>query len=221
MTPQQLVINLLLHIIRDDETRRRLGYIIAIPIVIITLILSSFHYMLTASAAELKEIFTNEAEYAELEEALEAYGYGYNGAEIGDFSNVDAIDPEAFQRLMAEAQKYIGMTYVWGGSNPITGFDCSGYICWVYTKSRVYALPRTTAQGIFNQCVVLPREEAKAGDLVFFTGTYQTSSPVTHIGIYIGDGKMLHCGDPIGYASIDTAYWSKHFYAFGRLEAEE
>lgn len=90
-------------------------------------------------------------------------------------------------------------------------------LCWSYTKSGVYNLPRTTAQEIYNKCVKLPREKAVAGDLVFFTKTYPTSSPVTHIGIYVGNGRMLHCGDPIGYASIDTAYWQQHFYSFGRL----
>ena len=130
------------------------------------------------------------------------------GIEMGDGS---------FKALMAEATKYIGFPYVWGGSSPSTSFDCSGYVCWVYTQSGVYNLPRTTAQGIFNQCSVVSREQAKPGDLIFFTGTYASASPVSHIGIYVGGNKMLHCGNPIGYANIDSPYWSSHFYAMGRL----
>ena len=128
---------------------------------------------------------------------------------------------QGIDELRQEVTKYIGRPYVWGGSNPTEGFDCSGFVCWSFTKSGAYYLPRTTAQNIFNQCVPLPREEAVAGDLIFFTDTYETSNPVSHVGIYIGNGIMLHCGDPIGYASIDTAYWQKHFYAFGRLSDEE
>lgn len=122
-----------------------------------------------------------------------------------------------FQTLMEEATKYIGWPYVWGGSSPSTSFDCSGYVCWVYTKSGVYHLPRTTAQGIFDQCAVVSRKQAKPGDLVFFTGTYASASPVSHIGIYVGENQMLHCGNPIGYANLDSPYWSSHFYAIGRL----
>ena len=128
-----------------------------------------------------------------------------------------AMGDGTFKALMAEATKYIGYPYVWGGSSPSTSFDCSGYICWVYTKSGVYNLPRTTAQGIFNQCSVVSRADAKPGDLIFFTGTYASPNPVTHIGIYVGANQMLHCGDPIGYANIDSSYWSSHFYAMGRL----
>ena len=129
----------------------------------------------------------------------------------------EAMGDGSFAALMAEATKYIGWPYVWGGSSPATSFDCSGYICWVYTKSGVYNLPRTTAQGIFDQCAVIPKEEAKPGDLIFFTGTYASASPVSHVVIYVGGNQMLHCGSPIGYAHIDSAYWSGHFYAMGRL----
>lgn len=123
----------------------------------------------------------------------------------------------SYTALMQEATKYIGRPYVWGGSSPSTGFDCSGYVCWVYTQSGVYHLPRTTAQGVYNQCSVVSRAEAKPGDLIFFTGTYASASPVSHIGIYTGNNQMLHCGSPIGYANIDSPYWSSHFYAIGRL----
>lgn len=129
----------------------------------------------------------------------------------------EAMGDGSYGALMAEATRYIGWPYVWGGSSPATSFDCSGYICWVYTQSGVYNLPRTSAQGIFNQCAVIPREEAQPGDLIFFTGTYASANPVSHVGIYVGGNQMLHCGSPIGYANIDSAYWSNHFYAMGRL----
>lgn len=129
----------------------------------------------------------------------------------------EAYSDATFAQLMQEAEKYIGFPYVWGGSTPSTSFDCSGFVCWAYTHSGVYNLPRTTAQGIYNQCAPISRSEARPGDLVFFTRTYVSSEPVTHIGIYVGDGLMLHCGDPIKYASIDTDYWTSKFFGFGRL----
>ena len=123
----------------------------------------------------------------------------------------------SFAALMAEATKYIGYPYVWGGSSPSTSFDCSGFVCWVYTHSGVYNLPRTTATGIYDQCSLIPRAELQPGDLVFFTRTYASPGPVSHVGIYVGAGQMLHCGSPIGYADVNSAYWSEHFYAAGRL----
>lgn len=129
----------------------------------------------------------------------------------------EALSDPSFAALMAEATKYIGWPYVWGGSSPSTSFDCSGFVCWVYTASGVHNLPRTTAQGIYNQCAIIPSSEAKPGDIIFFTGTYDSPGPVSHVGIYVGDNKMLHCGDPIQYADITSSYWTQHFYAFGRL----
>ena len=121
-------------------------------------------------------------------------------------------------RLFAEGEKYIGFPYVWGGSTPETSFDCSGFVCWTYTHYGVYNLPRTTAQQIYNQCKKISPSEARPGDLIFFENTYESYEPVTHVGIYAGNGKMLHCGDPIKYASTQTPYWKSHFYAYGRLE---
>ena len=129
----------------------------------------------------------------------------------------EALSDPSFAALMSEATKYIGYPYVWGGSSPSTSFDCSGFVCWVYTASGVHNLPRTTAQGIYNQCAIIPSSEAKPGDIIFFTGTYDSGVPVSHVGIYVGDNKMLHCGDPIQYADITSSYWTQHFYAFGRL----
>ena len=129
----------------------------------------------------------------------------------------EAMGDGSFAALIAEGEKYLGYPYVWGGSTPETSFDCSGFVCWVYTHSGAYPLSRTTATGIYNQCAIVPREEAKPGDLVFFSGTYACSGPVSHVGIYVGGGRMLHCGSPIGYTSIETAYWKGHFFAFGRL----
>ncbi|ODR28314.1 C40 family peptidase [Eisenbergiella tayi] len=130
------------------------------------------------------------------------------GASMGDGS---------YTALMAEATRYIGYPYKMGGSSPSTSFDCSGYVCWVYTHSGVYNLPRTTAYGIYKQCSVVSKAEAQPGDLIFFTKTYASAGPVSHVGIYVGDGKMLHCGSPIGYADINSPYWTDHFYAVGRL----
>ena len=123
---------------------------------------------------------------------------------------------DAFMRLIAEGNKHLGKAYVFGASGP-RNFDCSGFVCWTFTKSGVRNLPRTTAQGIFNQCTPISPDKAKPGDIIFFQGTYSTSNTVTHVGIYVGDNKMLHCGDPVQYAYITTNYWKKHFYAFGRL----
>lgn len=121
-------------------------------------------------------------------------------------------------RLFAEAEKYLGYPYVWGGSTPETSFDCSGFVCWSFTNSGIYNLPRTTAQGIYNQCKKISPSEARAGDLIFFENTYSSYEPVTHIGIYAGNNRMLHCGNPIQYTSTQSAYWKSHFYGFGRLE---
>ena len=145
--------------------------------------------------------------------------YGAAGAGENGLAPGDAMGDGSFSALLAEASRYIGYPYVWGGSSPATSFDCSGYICWVYTQAGVYHLPRTTAQGIFDQCAVVPREEAKPGDLVFFTGTYASAGPVSHVGIYVGENQMLHCGSPIGYADLSSPYWSGHYYATGRLPA--
>lgn len=121
-------------------------------------------------------------------------------------------------KLFAEAEKYIGMPYVFGGSSPETSFDCSGFVCYATTHSGVFNLPRTTAQGIYNQCIKISPSEAKRGDIIFFQGTYNAGETVTHVGFYAGDGKMLHCGNPIQYASVNSSYWASHFYAYGRLK---
>ena len=119
--------------------------------------------------------------------------------------------------VLAEAQRYLGYPYVWGGSSPATSFDCSGFVCWSFTNSGAYSLPRTTAQGIYNRCLHISTSEARPGDLVFFKGTYQSGNPVTHVGIYCGDGKMIHAGSPIKISPITTPYWQSHLYGFGRL----
>ena len=142
------------------------------------------------------------------------------GIQPGNPEGVDppgSYDDAQVQRLMDEATRYLGRAYVWGGSSPSTGFDCSGFVCWVYTQSGTHNLPRTTAQGIYNQSRYVSPASAKPGDLIFFSGTYNSSNPVTHVGIYCGDGVMLHCGDPIKYSNINTPYWQQHFYSFGRL----
>ena len=159
----------------------------------------------------------------EKEEIYELYlfiRFGYSSTnQMGGITGIpgEAFSDKTFAKLMGEATKHIGKPYVWGGSTPATSFDCSGFVCWSYTKSGVYNLPRTTAQGIYNQCAPVAKEDLKPGDLVFFTGTYNSSSPVSHIGIYVGDNQMLHAGDPIGYANLGNSYWIKHWYGGGRL----
>lgn len=125
-------------------------------------------------------------------------------------------DPD-FAALITEAEKYLGFPYVWGGSSPSTSFDCSGFVCYVFSISGVHNLPRTTAQGIYNQCAHIAPSEAKPGDIIFFTGTYDSPGPVSHVGIYVGNNMMIHCGSPIQYVRTDSSYWTQHFYAFGRL----
>ena len=125
-------------------------------------------------------------------------------------------DPD-FAALITEAEKYLGFPYVWGGSSPSTSFDCSGFVCYVFSNSGVHNLPRTTAQGIYNQCAHIAPSEAKPGDIIFFTGTYDSPGPVSHVGIYVGNNMMIHCGSPIQYVRTDSSYWTQHFYAFGRL----
>ena len=154
-------------------------------------------------------------------EAGEGTLYGETGAPGsggGGAIPPDSYDDAAVQALMEEAAKYLGYPYVWGGSNPSTSFDCSGFVCWVFSNSGVHNLPRTTAQGIYDQCTPVPAADAKAGDIIFFTGTCNSPGAVSHVGIYCGNGVMIHCGDPVKYASINTSYWQSHFYAFARLD---
>ena len=127
----------------------------------------------------------------------------------------EALEDETFAAIIAEAEKYLGYPYVWGGSNPNTSFDCSGYVSWVINHSG-WNVGRLGAQGLCNICTPVTGAQARPGDLNFFKGTYDTPG-VSHVGIYVGDGMMIHCGSPISYANINTTYWQKHFYAYGRL----
>lgn len=138
------------------------------------------------------------------------------GSRPGNVTPPDSYDDATVQALMREAEKYLGMPYTFGGTPPAS-FDCSAFVCWVFTNSGVHNLPRTTAQGIYDQCTPVSASEAKAGDIIFFTGTYNAGRPVTHVGIYCGNGIMVHCGNPIQYASTNTSYWQSHFYGYGRL----
>jgi cell wall-associated NlpC family hydrolase len=122
---------------------------------------------------------------------------------------------QVFDAVITEANKWLGMPYVWGGSSPVTSFDCSGYISWVLNQSG-FNVGRLSAQGLYDISSPVSAANVKPGDLVFFVGTYNTSG-VSHAGIYAGDGMMVHCGNPIGYASINTSYWQSHFYSFGKL----
>lgn len=125
------------------------------------------------------------------------------------------LSDATFATLIEEAEKYLNYPYVWGGSSPATSFDCSGFVSYVLTNSGLVNTGRLGAQGLYNVCTPVSSADAKPGDLIFFVGTYDTPG-VSHVGIYVGDGVMLHCGDPIQYSSINTSYWQSHFYAFGR-----
>ena len=127
----------------------------------------------------------------------------------------EALTDSEFAAIYKEAQKYVGTPYVWGGSTPETGFDCSGYVCWVYNQNG-YDVGRTTANGLWNKSQHISEADAKPGDLVFFKGTYDTPG-MSHTGIYLGNGMMVSAGDPIKYANIHSSYWEKHLAGFGRL----
>ena len=136
---------------------------------------------------------------------------------IIDYSDIAPMGEENLEKLLDEAKKHIGLRYTWGGSAP-PYFDCSGYVCFVYTTSGVSDMPRTTAQGIYDNYVVkISPDEAKAGDIIFFHSTYKTPNHVTHLGVYLGNNYMLHAGDPIGYARTDTAYYSSRIVGYGRI----
>ena len=139
----------------------------------------------------------------------------------GEYTDYDipgeALTDTAFANMIREAEKYLGYPYVWGGSSPSTSFDCSGFVSWVINNcGNCWSVGRQTANGLKNLCAIIPPSEAKPGDLIFFQGTYGTSG-ASHVGIYVGNGMMIHCGDPISYASIETNYWQQHFYCFGRI----
>ena len=146
----------------------------------------------------------------------------YGPAVPGGMMAGAAMGDGSYQALLTEASKYIGFPYQWGGSSPQTSFDCSGYICWIYTQSGAYQLPRTSAQGIFDQCAVIPREEAKPGDLVFFQDADFSSSAASHCGIYIGDGQFIHATSDsrfncVKITSFSESYYASHFLTGRRL----
>ena len=142
----------------------------------------------------------------------------YTDVEIPEDLEVppEALTDQTFAAMIAEGEKYLGRAYVWGGSSPSTGFDCSGFVCWVLNHSG-WSVGRTDCNGLKAKCTVVSAEEAKPGDLIFFKGTQKNKAGATHVGIYCGDGIMLHCGNPIQYTSINTNYYKKHFLCYGRL----
>ena len=147
-------------------------------------------------------------------------GSGYIGKYVeGSYTDYDippeALDDEVFAAIIKEAEKYLGYPYVWGGSSPSTSFDCSGFVSWVINHSG-WDVGRLGAQGLCNICTPVSSANVKPGDLVFFTGTYDTPG-VSHVGIYVGNNMMIHCGDPISYANLNSNYWQSHFYRYGRL----
>ena len=139
----------------------------------------------------------------------------------GEYQDYDipgeALTDEKFRKMITEAEKYLGYPYVWGGSSPSTSFDCSGFVNWVINHcGNGWNVGRQTANGLMGKCDIIPKSEAKPGDLIFFQKTYNTSG-ASHVGIYVGNGMMIHCGSPISYASIETSYWRQHYYCMGRI----
>ena len=139
----------------------------------------------------------------------------------GDYQDyqvpTEALTDERFGRMLNEAEKYLGYPYVWGGSSPSTSFDCSGFVCWVINHSgNGWNVGRTTANGLVGKCMKISKEEAKPGDLIFFQGTYATRG-ASHVGIIVGNGTMIHCGNPIQFASYESSYWRNHYYTCGRI----
>ena len=132
------------------------------------------------------------------------------------FGNARPLTPEEFAILYAEARSHLGKPYIYGANGP-NAFDCSSFVCWVYTHSGIFNLPRTTAQGVFNQTTPIPPSAIRPGDIIFFTRTYSTTDVVTHLGICVGNGQMIHAGSPVGYANIHAPFWQTHFFAVGRL----
>ena len=147
--------------------------------------------------------------------------YGVAGGEYTDYDIPgEALNDEKFRRMITEAEKYLGYPYVWGGSSPSTSFDCSGFVSWVINHSgNGWNVGLLGARGLKNICDIIPPDQAKPGDLIFFHHTYDAPDPsdATHVGIYVGDGMMIHCGNPISYASTESNYWQSHFLCFGRI----
>ena len=142
-------------------------------------------------------------------------GYAIGGGAVTLGGGSPAMGDATFQSMLRIAERQLGTPYVWGGSSP-GGFDCSGFVSYVLTQSGVRNVGRTTAQGLYNLCSHVSMSEARPGDLIFFTGTYSSSNPVTHVGIYVGNGQMIHAGDPVKYSSINSSYWQSHYYGMGR-----
>lgn len=143
------------------------------------------------------------------------------GGSTGEYTDYDipgeALTDTAFANMIQEAEKYLGYPYVWGGSSPSTSFDCSGFVSWVINNcGNGWSVGRQTANGLKNLCDIIPPSEAKPGDLIFFQGTYATTG-ASHVGIYVDNGMMIHCGNPISYASVESSYWQEHFYCYGRI----
>lgn len=144
--------------------------------------------------------------------------YATPGGEYTDYDIPgEALTDTRFANMIREAEKYLGYPYVWGGSSPSTSFDCSGFVSYVINHcGNGWSVGRLTANGLMGVCDIIPKSSAKPGDLIFFQGTYDTSG-ASHVGIYVGNGMMIHCGNPISYASIESNYWQQHFYCFGRI----
>ena len=170
---------------------------------------------MSLALAKLFELFSP-SDYEAFDEEEIGYAGGLCLPEVC-MALKDAVQTVYQYSVIGGYEKSFDYPYVWGGSSPSTSFDCSGFVSWVINNcGNGWSVGRQTANGLKNLCDIIPPSEAKPGDLIFFQGTYNTSG-ASHVGIYVGNGMMIHCGDPISYASIETNYWQQHFYCFGRI----
>ena len=209
----------------EIEVEKEIEYEVEVPyeykILNVTLTNNGLAYILTSGSLSEDQV----ERYAVLMETLgnrpDIFGDNIYAIATRDVLHYDvpgeALTDERFARMIREAEKYLGYPYVWGGASPSTSFDCSGFVSWVIDHcGNGWNFGRKTANGLKNICAIIPRSEAQPGDLIFFQGTYDTTG-ASHVGIYVGNGMMIHCGNPIQYASINSSYWQAHFYCFGRL----
>lgn len=181
---------------------------------------SIFKHDPKGKVAEAYKILTKEV-LNNAENRPDIFGNDIYATPGGEYTDYDipgeALTDTRFANMIREAEKYLGYPYVWGGSSPSTSFDCSGFVSYVINHcGNGWSVGRLTANGLMGVCDIIPKSSAKPGDLIFFQGTYDTSG-ASHVGIYVGNGMMIHCGNPISYASIESNYWQQHFYCFGRI----
>ena len=230
----KILIQAAIKIVTDREARQRFFAIIGVAILIPFLIISMAWYIVSQPTNWIRGLFTQESDLYYLERFIDDYEFEINpwgqGSSAlntvynhGNWRNYNAVNHELFERLMNTAMRYYGWRYIWASAHPSNGgFDCSGFIHWIFTSSGVFPHGRTTAQGLAGITASLPRGEGRAGDLVFFNspGHPDPTRVITHVGLYLGNGMMIHAGSPIGFADLSTPFWTRYFHSFGRFPIE-